>query len=75
MPRGYVRSHEPLLVMRGTKPVGVFLPWDEALSSADALRRLLYDTLTAVLGQELADKGISETEVLADFEAERHPRH
>ncbi|WP_062309870.1 hypothetical protein [Alicyclobacillus sendaiensis] len=71
----YFRSKEPLLVMRGSKPAGVFLPWDEALLPSDDFKRVLYDRLTKELQKEMADKGISEEEVLADFEAHRKDRH
>lgn len=70
----YIRSKEPLLVMRGAKPAGVFLPWDEAVLPADALRRLVYDRLTTALRQEMAEKRVSDAEVLADFDADRQRR-
>ncbi|GMA49231.1 hypothetical protein GCM10025857_05880 [Alicyclobacillus contaminans] len=71
----YFRSKEPLLVMRGSKPAGVYLPWDEALLPSDDLKRILYDHLTKELQKEMADKGISEEEVMADLEAHRKGRH
>lgn len=70
----YLRSQEPVLVLRGSQPAGVFVPWDDTLVPSSIVQRLAYERLTAALQDELAAQGVSWEEVLRDFEADRRHR-
>jgi hypothetical protein len=68
-----MRSHEVLLVTRDGKPAGFFLPWDRP-DLPDDIRKGIYAELSDRARRELADKGVTEDEVLADFQAARRSR-
>ena len=71
----HFRSEEPIIVMRGSKPAGVFLPWNESLLPLQDMQRLLYAQLAKQMQEHMAMMGVTEEEVLADFETYRKDRH
>ncbi len=71
----HFRSEEPIIVMRGSKPAGVFLPWDESMLPVQDMQRLLYAQLAKQIQEHMAIAGVTEEEVLADFETYRKDRH
>ena len=71
----HLRTTEPIIIMRGASPAGVFLPWDESMLPANIVRKALYDTLVHQLQEQMGELDVSEEEVLADFEAHREDRH
>ena len=68
-----MRADEVLLVTRDGRPAGFFLPW--ALPHVpDDIRRGLYEELSARARHHLEEQGVTEEEVLADFDAARRSR-
>lgn len=65
----HFRSEEPIIVMRGSKPAGVFLPWDESMLPVQDMQRLLYAQWARKMQQHMESVGATEKEVLADLEA------
>ena len=68
-----MRSREILLITRDGKPAGFFLPWDRE-DLPDDVRRGLYAELAGHARQHLADRGVTEEQVLDDFAAARRSR-
>ena len=68
-----IREKRNVLVLRNGRPAGYFAPWDEACAD-EQMRRAALETLMAALAREREAKGISEEEVMADFEAFRKAR-
>jgi hypothetical protein len=64
------RSDDVILVTREGTPAGFFLPWDTPELPVE-VRREVFLRLSEQVGEQLADKGISEAEVLDDFAASR----
>ncbi len=64
------RSDDVILVTREGTPAGFFLPWDTPQLPVE-VRREVFLRLSEQVGDQLADKGISEAEVLDDFAASR----
>jgi hypothetical protein len=64
------RSDDVILVTREGTPAGFFLPWGTPELPVE-VRREVFLRLSEQVGQQLADKGISEAEVLDDFAASR----
>lgn len=64
------RSDDVILVTREGTPAGFFLPWDTSELPVE-VRREVFLRLSEQVGERLADKGISEAEVLDDFAASR----
>ena len=71
----HLRTSEPIIIMRGTSPAGVFLPWDESMLPPEIVKKAMYDKLAHQLQEQLEQANVSEEEVLADFEAYRKDRH
>lgn len=71
----HFRSEEPIIVMRGSKPAGVFLPWDESMVPVQDVQRFLYAQLSKQVQDHLELLGVTEQEVQTDFEAYRKDRH
>ena len=71
----HFRSEEPIIVMRGSKPAGVFLPWNESLLPLQDMQRLLYAQLAKQMQEHMEMMGVTEEEVLTDFETYRKDRH
>ena len=68
-----MRSHEILLVTRDGKPAGFFVPWDRE-DLPDDIRRGLYAELAGQARQHLAERHVTEEQVLDDFAAARRSR-
>jgi hypothetical protein len=64
------RSDDVILVTREGTPAGFFLPWGTPELPVE-VRREVFLRLSEQVGEQLADKGISEAEVLDDFAASR----
>jgi len=69
----WLRSHEPVLVVSQGEVVGFFFPSPEASLPLE-LKRELFPAFSEQTRQALEREGVSEEEVLADFEAFRSSR-
>ena len=67
------RSDDVILVTREGTPAGFFLPWDTPELPVE-VRREVFLRLSEQVGEQLADQGVSEAEVLSDFAASRRRR-
>lgn len=70
---GLLRSKDPILVTRRGRLAGIFFPRPEASLPID-LKRELFGVLSADLARALARRGMTEDEVLEDFEGWRKGR-
>jgi len=70
---GLLKSKDPILVTRGGRLAGVFFPRPESTLPIE-LKRELFDVLSADLARQLKKRGLSEDDVLSDFEARRKNR-
>ena len=61
-----LRSEDVVLITRGGKPAGFFVPWDRPDIPVE-LRRELFVELTDRIGDQLDAAGVTEEEILADF--------
>jgi hypothetical protein len=64
------RSDDVILVTREGAPAGFFLPWDTPEVPVE-VRREVFLRLSEQVGAQLAEKGVSESEVMDDFATER----
>jgi hypothetical protein len=64
------RSDDVILVTREGTPAGFFLPWDTPELPVE-VRREVFLRLSEQVGEQLAGKGVGESEVLDDFAASR----
>ncbi len=71
----HLRTSEPLIIMRGSSPAGIFLPWNESLLTPHIVKRVIYNHLTHPLQKDMEQSALSEEEVLADFAAYRNNCH
>lgn len=69
----FIRRKKPVLVFRGGRPAGIFIPWED-IDAEDEIRRAALRALAAKIAEERAEKGITEEEVLEDFAAFRKDR-
>jgi len=67
---GLLRSKTPILVTRHGRLAGIFFPRPEVTLPIE-LKRELYDMLSRDTARELKKRGVSEDEILEDFEASR----
>lgn len=67
---GLLRSKTPILVTRHGRLAGIFFPRPEMTLPIE-LKRELYGMLSSDVARQLKRRGISEDEVLNDFEASR----
>jgi hypothetical protein len=67
---GLLRSKTPILVTRHGRLAGIFFPRPEVTLPIE-LKRELYDMLSRDVARELKKRGVSEDEILEDFEASR----
>jgi hypothetical protein len=65
-----LRSKTPILVTRHGRLAGIFFPRPEMTLPIE-LKRELYGMLSSDVARQLKRRGISEDEVLKDFEASR----
>lgn len=68
-----IRQNNVVMIFRKGKPAGVFVPWDD-IKAEDEVRRAAIKALAAKIAAEMAEKGITEEEVLADFASFRKNR-
>lgn len=68
-----LRAKGLVLITRDGKPAGFFLPWDQP-ELPDEIRKGIYEHLAALARRELEAKGVTEEEVMSDFQASRRPR-
>lgn len=69
-----LRSDEPILVTRHGKAAGFYIPLTDPSHLPVELRRELFVQISDRIAQKLKDKGITEEEILDDFEAYRKDR-
>ena len=67
---GLLQSKDPVLVTRRGRLAGVFFPRPESTLPME-LKRELFDMLSADVARQIKKRGLSEDEVLSDFEARR----
>ena len=70
---GLLRSKTPVVVTRRGRMAGIFLPYSGTRLPED-LRARLFDQATGAIASHMKANGISEEEVLADFEKWRKKR-
>ncbi len=70
---GLLRSKDPILVTRRGRLAGVFFPCPEA-SLPIELKRELFSVLSSEVRRQIKKRGLSEEEVVADFESWRKSR-
>ena len=64
-----IRGKMPILVKRRDKSVGLFIPLDDIDSLPLEIRLIALERLTDVIKAEMKKRGLSEEEILKDFEA------
>ncbi len=67
---GLLRSKDPILVTRRGRLAGVFFPRPEA-SLPIELKRELFPVLSSEIARQIKKRGLSEDEILADFQSWR----
>jgi hypothetical protein len=70
---GFLRSRVPVLVTRRGRLAGVFFPCPGATLPLE-LKRELFAMLSQAIAIQIKRRGLSEAEVLADFERWRKER-
>jgi len=70
---GLLRSQDPVLVTRRGRLAGVFFPCPQATLPLE-LKQEVFGMLSAVIKRQIQRRGLSEREVLADFERWRKER-
>jgi hypothetical protein len=70
---GLLRSKDPILVTRRGRLAGLFFPWPEQTLPME-FKRELFSVLSAEVGREVAKRGLTEKEILKDFETWRKGR-
>jgi hypothetical protein len=68
-----LRSKDPILVTRRGRLAGVFFPWPEASLPLE-LKRELFSVLGAEMRRQVKKRGLSEEQVVEDFESWRKSR-
>jgi hypothetical protein len=69
----FLRSKDPVLVTRRGKLAGVFFPSPESTLPLE-LKRELFGMLSRAIAAQIKRRGLSEGQVLADFERWRKER-
>jgi hypothetical protein len=70
---GLLRSKAPILVTRRGRLAGVFFPWPESTLPLE-FKKELFSVLSSALSRAVKRRGLTEKEVLADFESWRRSR-
>ena len=70
---GLLRSKDPVLVTRRGRLAGIFFPCPQATLPLE-LKREVFGMLSRVIARQIERRGLSEGEVLADFERWRKER-
>ena len=63
-----LRSKDPILVTRRGRLAGVFFPWPETSLPLE-LKRELFSVLGAEMRRQVRKRGLSEEQVVEDFES------
>jgi hypothetical protein len=69
-PTGMLRSKDRILVTRRGRLAGVFFPWPEGTMPIE-LKRDVFSVLSTELHRQIAKQGLSEDEIVEDFNAWR----
>jgi len=70
---GFLKSKEPVLITRRGRMAGVFFPSPEGVLPID-LKRELFTLLTTEIARQIKKAGVTEEEILADFDQWRKTR-
>jgi len=70
---GLMRSKDPILVTRRGRLAGVFFPWEKGALPIE-LKHDLFAMLSSEIARQMKRSGVSEKEVLTDFERWRKDR-
>jgi hypothetical protein len=70
---GLLRSKDPILVTRRGRLAGVFFPCPESTLPVE-FKRELFSVLSAEVERDIKKRGVTEDEVLEDFESWRKAR-
>ena len=70
---GMLRSKDPILVTRRGRLAGVFFPWQKGSLPLE-LKQDLFAMLTGEIARQIKGRGVSEGQILADFEQWRKRR-
>ena len=70
---GVLRSKDPVLVTRRGRLAGIYFPQPEATLPVE-LKRELFTVLSAEVARQIRARGLSEEDILADFESWRKKR-
>ena len=62
------RSKDPILVTRRGRLAGVFFPWPEATLPVE-MKGDLFAMLSAGIARQINKRGLTEEEIMADFES------
>jgi hypothetical protein len=65
-----LRSRDPILVTRRGRLAGVFFPWPEGTMPIE-LKREVFSVLSEQVRRQLGERGLSEDEIVTDFESWR----
>lgn len=68
-----LRQKEPVLITRNGKPAGFFVPWEQP-QIQDDIRKAVLEALAESLSRQREERGLTEEEVLDDFNAYRKTR-
>jgi hypothetical protein len=66
----FIRSKDPILVTRRGRLAGIFFPWPEETMPLE-LKREIFAVLSEQVRRQVAKAGVSEEQILTDFEAWR----
>jgi hypothetical protein len=70
---GMLRAKSPVLVTRKGRLSGIFFPQPESTLPVE-LKRELFAVLSADVAQQIARRGVTEEEILSDFQSWRKKR-
>jgi hypothetical protein len=70
---GLLRSKDPVLVTRRGRLAGVFFPWPEDTMPIE-LKREVFSVLSAEVRRQVEKQGLTEDEILEDFNSWRKSR-
>ena len=65
-----LRSRDPILVTRRGRLAGIFFPWPEGTMPIE-LKREVFSVLSEQVRRQLGKRGLSEDEIVTDFESWR----
>ena len=67
---GLLRSKDPILVTLRGRLAGIFFPWPEGTMPIE-LKREVFTVLSEQIRRQVSKAGLSEDEIVADFESWR----